>query len=405
MLIALTYVNASNIEQEGAQHMKRKSLTSRILLWSFVVVCLVATGGGIALNRDKFLAFLPHQNGAEIEQLDRPAQPVRVSKVAYTQAQSQVVYTGTIRPRHEAKLGFRVSGKLLARLVSVGDRVEVGQTLARLDDADVRLELQSTEAELVAAQTELKRAEAEVQRSRKLAAQGFASRAAFDRAAATAAEAQGRVERASRARDLAANRLAYVELKADAGGVVTAELAEAGQVVQAGQGVVSIARTDAMDVVFALPEQSRDKLSDARATAQIWDRVTPRYELSLRDVAPDVDPATRTYRVRMAILAPDQHVTLGRTATVTLTASAHKPLATLPIASVLNDGSGAAVWRLMPDGRKVERVTVKLEAVDDRVAKISGGVMEGDRVVSLGAYKIDPTRPVKVVETTTATLD
>jgi RND family efflux transporter MFP subunit len=385
--------------------MQRKSMGFRILVWSLTVATVGAGAGGIALNRDKLLALVPAKKSENVVVAERPAQPVRVSKVLFTQPAAVVSYTGIIRPRHETNLGFRVAGKVMERVVSVGDKVIPGQILARLDDADARLDLESVDAELAAAQTELKRAEAEVQRSRKLQAQGFASRAAYDRAAATAAEAQGRVDRAARARDLAANRLDYVVLRADAAGVVTAELVEAGQVVQAGQPVVSVARVDALDVVFALPEQARGQLGQATATAQLWDQAAVNYALTLRDVAPDVDPATRTYRVRMGLDAPDTNVTLGRTATVTLKSPAEKPLAVLPLASVLNDGSGSAVWRLTANKQGVERVDVTLEAVDDRFAKISGGLRDGDVIVSLGAHKIDPARPVRVVETSSVALN
>jgi RND family efflux transporter MFP subunit len=381
------------------------SIRLRTLVWSGLLLGTAAVAGAAYTNRDVIMALLPVREVAEAKPQERPAQPVRVTAVVFRQPKIETIYTGTIRPKHEAIAGFRVAGKLLERLVSTGDTVTAGQILARLDDADGQLELESTEAELTAARTELKRAEAEAQRSRKLQAQGFASRAAYDRATATRAEAQGRVDRAVRARDLAANRLDYLVLKADSDGVVTAELAEAGQVVAAGQAIVSIAAKTGQDVVFALPEQSRSSLETAKATAQIWDQSATRYDLTLRDISPDVDDATRTYRVRMSIVTPDTQVTLGRTVTVTLTQPPQKPLATLPLAAVLNDGSGASVWRLTADRQRVERVAVTVASLDETSAMISDGLFDGDVVVSLGAYKIDPARPVKVVETTTAALN
>jgi RND family efflux transporter MFP subunit len=372
---------------------------------ALVLSAVVSIGAGVYVNRDEIMRLIP----AKVEEVvvrERPAQPVRVTRVTYRQPLAQTVYTGTIRPRLETSLGFRVGGKLLVRLVSVGDKVKLGQTLARLDDTDVKLELESVEAELIAAQTELKRAQAEAERNRKLLAKGYASRAAYDRAAATQAEAQSRVERALRSRNLTANRLDYVKLKADQDGVVTAELAEPGAVLQVGQPVVSVARFDAFDVVFALPEQNLEKLrGDATAVGRILDNSTSDYQLALRDVSPDVDPATRTYRVRMGIVEPDAKVSFGRTVSITFAAPFEKQTASLPLAAVLNDGRGAFVWRLLPDNQKVERVPVKVEAVDGNSVMIREGLSDGDTVISLGSHKIDPDRPVKVVEMTTTVLN
>jgi membrane fusion protein, multidrug efflux system len=72
----------------------------------------------------------------------------------------------------------------------------------------------------------------------------------------------------------------------------------------------------------------------------------------------------------------------------------------LPLAAVLNDGEGPAVWRLPQGQDLVERVAVDLVSVNGDRALVRGALVEGDRIVSLGAHKIDATRPVRVVETT-----
>jgi RND family efflux transporter MFP subunit len=375
----------------------------RLLAMAAAVIFLIVIA--VYLKRDAISAGLAAQQATKAMPSQQTAQPVRVSQVAFGSPDAHMRFTGTVRPRHEADLGFRVSGKLMERLVSVGDQVTAGQVIARLDPADARLDLESTEAERTAAEAELGRAEAAEARSRRLLAAGHVSQAAHDRVVATAAEAQGRAERALRARDLAANRLNYMVLRATGGGVVTRELAEAGQVVAAGQAVVSVARMDQLDVVFALPEQKRDLVEQAEAAARLWDKDAASYALLLRDVSPDVDPATRTYRVRMALLHPDRHVTLGRTVAITFTVPAGEPVAALALGAVLNDGKGAAVWRLMPDRQRVERVPVEIAALDSNHAIVRGGLRDGDLVVSLGAHKLDPARPVRVVETTASTLD
>jgi RND family efflux transporter MFP subunit len=378
-----------------------RSLTRRAI-WAAAL--LAALGSAVYLARERMMAFLPQslmsQPGTASETISaRPAQPVRVTRVTFASVDLTESYTGIIRPQHETTMAFRLAGKIVTRLVEVGDKVTTGQILARLDDTDARLELEAAQAEVVAARTDLVRAEADAQRSRELFAAGHVAQAALDRATSAAAEARSRADRAERASALAANGLSYTILVAEADGVVTATPAEAGQVVAAGQTVLSVARTDALDVVFALPEQDRALLEDVRASAELWGANGTTYALTLRDISPDVDPAGRTYRVRMALVAPDADAALGRTATVRLAEPDTMPAASLPLAAVLSDGAGPAVWRLPQGADRVERVPVELAAVDGQVALVHGGLAEGDIVISLGAHKIDPTRPVRVVET------
>jgi RND family efflux transporter MFP subunit len=370
---------------------------------AWTVAGLAALGSAGYAARDPLSALIPQPQEVSVTQ-GRPAQPVRVTQVVFAATRDTHSYTGTIRPQHEAPLGFRLPGKLLSRSVDVGDLVTAGQIVARLDDTDARLELDAAEAELAAARTDLTRANDDLARNRDLFDAGHVAQAALDRATTAAAEAHSRADRAEQMRHLTANRLTYMDLVAEADGTVTATLAETGQVVVAGQPELSVARTDALDVVFALPEQQRDLAETAVASAELWGAGGNTYALTLRDIAPDTSGAGRTYRVRMTLTAPDADAALGRTVTVHLATQASQPLASLPLASVLNDGAGAAVWRLVPGTDRVERVPVTLIESDGHVAKVAGSnapnaLAAGDTVISLGAFKIDPARPVRVVET------
>lgn len=182
--------------------------------------------------------------------------------------------------------------------------------------------------------------------------------------------------------------------------MVTAAADETRQVMAPGQPLVAVARMDALDVVFALPEQDRETLSDRQASAVLW-RANQPHGLTLRDISADVDPASRTHRVRMAVGAPDAAMALGRTGTITLTQSGGQLVAMLPLAAGLNDDAGATVRRLTSHGQTVEAVPVKILSTGATVAHLHGPLAESDRVVNLVAQKIDPTRPARVVETAT----
>ena len=341
--------------------------------------------------------MLPLQGEAGVSAMAHPAQPVRVSVIAFSPSERVVTYTGTVRPRHEVAMGFRVAGKVVSRSVEVGDRVTRGQELARLDDVDAALQAELAAAEDEAARVDHRRALAEMGRSRTLFSEGHIAQAALDRAVSAEAEAAARMDRAARSLALARNGLGYTRLVADVDGVVTATPGEVGQVVAAGTPVVAVAQGGTVDVVFALPETDRGLLVAGRAQATLWGEEGRAHPLILRDIAPDVDPVGRTYRVRMALEAP---AALGRTVTVTVAAEAEAPVAAVPLAAVLDDGKGPGVWRLRGD--RVERVAVEVASVTGEVAAIRGALAAGDVIVSLGAHKVDPARPVRVVETAPA---
>ncbi|NBE08188.1 efflux RND transporter periplasmic adaptor subunit [Paragemmobacter ruber] len=368
--------------------MARNSGRRAVAITAFVILSLGGLGAAGAV--------LAPRAGQATATAERPAQPVRVTEIAFTPTTRAVTYTGTIRPRHEVAMGFRLSGKIVSRRVEVGDAVTAGTVLATLDDTDARLERDVAAAEVAAAEVDHRRARADIDRTQTLFDKGHVAQAALDRALSVEAEAAARADRARRSLALAENGLGYTRLLAPADGVITATPGEAGQVVAAGTPVVSIAQGGAVDVVFSLPEDDRDLLAGSTARAEIWGAGAVSHPLVLRDIAPDADPQGRTYRVRMALADPGAGASFGRTVTISVTPGAGAPVATVPLAAVQDAGAGPAVWRVTGD--RVERVPVELAAVTDTVATIRGALRPGDRIVSLGAHKLDPDRPVRVVE-------
>jgi multidrug efflux pump subunit AcrA (membrane-fusion protein) len=159
-------------------------------------------------------------------------------------------------------------------------------------------------------------------------------------------------------------------------------------------------RTDALDAVIALPEQRRYGVEAMAATATLWDSPLPPYAITLREISPDVDPASRTYTARFTIEAPDAALSLGRTLTIHLMPPAGDPVAVVPLAAVMSDGKGSMVWKLSADGTAVIAQPVDVLGLTEDTALISRGLTAEDRIVSLGVHKIDPSRPVRVIEDT-----
>ena len=324
--------------------------------------------------------------------------PVRVEQIAFEPTAEARSYTGVVRARYETDLGFRVAGKIVERLVNVGDHVAKDQVLARLDPNDYRLAVESTLADLAAAKSSLAQAAAEEQRFGKLVAQGWVSPASYDLKKAAADEAQGRVERTQRALETARNQVAYTELRANEAGIITALPVEVGQVVAVGQLVARLAQLAEREVVVAIPESRLDDARSSDATVDLWADGSRRYKALLREFSPQADPATRTYQARFNIEAADDAVVLGMTATVRLALKESRPAVQLPLGAIYNDGLGPSVWVVTPDGTHLRRAFVNVIEYRQSNVVITGGLNAGDRVVALGAQLLDENKPVVVVE-------
>ena len=190
----------------------------------------------------------------QVAEKPAPSRPVLVATAHYEAETPARSFVGTVRPRIEADMGFRVPGKVAKRLVEVGQTVEVGQPLATLDEIDLKLQAEQAVAEFTAATGVVAQAVAAEQRAIDLKAKGWTTDAALDSAKAVADEARARLNRAERSVDLTKNSLSYATLVADARGVVTATLVEPGQVVAAGQTAIRVARFAEKEAVVAIPE-------------------------------------------------------------------------------------------------------------------------------------------------------
>lgn len=326
-----------------------------------------------------------------------PPQPVQVMVVRLSQPAESWSYVGVVRPRFESDLGFRVGGKIVERLVDIGQHVESGQIIARLDATDLRLAVEAQEAELAAALSSREQAVAAEARYRTLLQQGHVARAALDQRVAAADEARGRVERVERSLAIARNQVAYAELRAEQGGVVSALPVEVGQVVAAGQLVARLARLEAIEAEVAIPEQMIDSVKAARASAEVWSGTGERIGAALRELSPEADRVSRTYRARFALKAATP-VELGRTVTVHLERGGAGRVAQIPLAAVMSEGKGPSVWAVDPSGTRVRRVNVEIATLARDHAVVSDGLAAGDRIVTLGVHKLDEAMPVRIVE-------
>lgn len=324
------------------------------------------------------------------------SRPVLVTAVHYEASSPERSFVGTIKPRIESDLGFRVSGKVARRLVEVGQTVDVGQSLATLDEVDLKLQAEQAEAEFSAASGVLAQAAAAEQRAKDLRAKGWATDAQLDSARAAADEARARLNRAERSVELTKNSLSYATLVADSRGVVTATLVEPGQVVAAGQAAIRVARFGEKETVVAIPETLVGRARDGVASVSLWSEPNRKYVAKLREIAPSADPATRTYLAKFSLPGAGDNVELGMTATLTLADPQTERVARLPLSALFDQGDKPSLY--VVDGKgDLALKPVQVKSYESNDVVITGGVEEGAKVVALGVQKLDPTQKVRVV--------
>jgi RND family efflux transporter MFP subunit len=161
--------------------------------------------------------------------------------------------------------------------------------------------------------------------------------------------------------------------------------------------VVRLAHRGEKEAVVALPENWLSHARQSWATVRLWADSERAFTAQLRELSPQADPATRTYLARFTILEADDAVAYGMTATVRLERTAAGQTARLPLAAVVNRGAGPSVY-VVDAGDKLALKPVIVSAFDADAALVTGGVKEGDRVVSLGVQKLETGQKVRPVE-------
>jgi len=317
---------------------------------------------------------------------EQVVRPVKVAVVMPATQARTLTYSGVVRPRIESALAFRVPGKIVARAVNVGDRVEVGQVIARLDETDLKLGEIAARAAVAAARSRRDVASDHLERANVLLPKAIISQAAhdtrrneLDAAAAALASAVAQLHQAVNAVD-------YATLKADKAGIVTSVTGEPGQVVGAGQAIVSLAVSGETEIAVAVPEQDAARLEIGRlATVSLW-AGPPRVgvEGRIREIAGQADPASRTYAVRIAVEQPPQAMRLGMTATVALTIAEKAAPVLVPLTALTESDGGTVAFVVDAVSKVVRKTTVDVGGVGEHGAQIVGGLQAGDMVVSAG---------------------
>lgn len=305
---------------------------------------------------------------------------------------------GTVEARVQTEFGFRILGRIVTRKVLVGDFVKKGDVLATIDPLALELAVSSAQSDLSNSQAQLVNARINEGRQRTLFERRSGTKATFETAQQERETAEANVNKAQANLDKAKERLGYARLVAEFDGLVTATSADVGQVVSAGQTVVTLAQPDERDAVLDVPEAAGVLLKPG-AEFDVALQLDPAIHAKglVREIAPEAEDTTRTRRTRLTLVNPPEALRLGAVITAS-TSSGETPLIRLPSSAVRVDGAKAFVWIIdVPTGKVSSRsVTIAEPLVVGGTVTVTEGINPGDRVVTAGVNTLEDGQTVRI---------
>lgn len=325
------------------------------------------------------------------------ARPVRTTTVEKREAGQALTFTGRIEAEDEVNVAFRISGRLLENNGKLGDRVQAGQVMARLEPQNELNALRQAQAGLAAAQGQLTQARNHFDRQETLLAQGWTTRANFDVATQAQQTAQSQVDAAEAQLRTAHDLVSFTELKADAPGTITATGPSAGEVVQAGQMIARLARKDGRDAVFDVPAQLvRSTTSDPQVTVSLTDDPSIKAQGRVREVAAQANPVTRTFEVKVGLTDPPPAMRLGATVVGRVQTDAG-PIIDIPATALTKINQRPAVWIVDPSTKTVSIRNVDVLRFDQARVVVSQGLDTGEIVVTAGVQALHPGQKIRLL--------
>jgi RND family efflux transporter MFP subunit len=351
------------------------------------------TGWGISAIA---LVALLSLAGCKHQIRDPRADPPMVALAQVQPAQAgELGFTGIVAARVQSDLGFRVSGKIVERLVGRGQAVHAGQALMRLDPVDFDNAVTVQAAAVAAAQANLVQAQADARRDTTLVGSGSVSQQTYIDATSAADGAHAQLDAAQAQLKIARDNRGYATLVADSDGVVADYLADPGQVITAGQTVIVLAKAGPREALVDLPEDVRPAIGSA-ARAMLFSDNAEQQPATLRELSDAADPATRTFTARYILQGGMAQALLGATVTVYLTPAGPTTAVNIPIAAVYDPGSGPGVWLYDKASSTVSFQPVRETVVGDETITVNSGVRTGQVVVAMGANLLHDGEKVRI---------
>lgn len=363
-------------------HIPRKKILHYGLTTVVIVSCTI---GVILWNQHRSI-----QTGTE-------AIPFVRSAVIGANASAQdYIYSGEVRGRFERQLAFQVGGKVTKRFIELGSTVRAGEVLMQIDSKDLQQTVNSSSAQVYSAESQLKLAKNNLSRYQQLYAQGAISRAQLDQYQNEYDVASASVQQTSAQLSQGVNQLNYSLLYADQPGIISSISVEAGQVVSAGQTILTIVQDGEREIEISVPENRIEELRKAtQFKVAFWALPSTTVEGKVREIAPMADATTRTYKVRISLINPPQEIKLGMTAAVTISNAMQTASLTIPLSAVYQTDSSPQVWVIKDN--VVNLRSVQTGNFSGNQIQILAGLNPGETIVTAGVQKLRPGQKVRTI--------
>jgi membrane fusion protein, multidrug efflux system len=310
-----------------------------------------------------------------------PAIEVSTTRVRRGPILQRVLAPGSLVARRESQIGTEVAGRLIAVFVSEGDRVEAGAPLFQIDPEPYQMALRQAEAGLDVARAERGQIEADLARARALRRQEVVSQQDLDRLATALTVAQAHERQAVEAVALARHNLERTLVRAPYGGSVANRLVDEGTtaLAQPQTIVVVLQETQDLEAHAAIPESQLSvvRVGD-RARVSVEDGIEP-IETVVSSVNDTIDPATRTYLVRMPVPNPDRTLKAGVFAHVEILPQGKSDALLVPPEAIRTE-EGRTRILVVRDGH-AEALALEVGVWTEDTVEVVRGVREGDEVI------------------------
>jgi RND family efflux transporter MFP subunit len=319
---------------------------------------------------------------------------VRTAVIGTTNAAQSYTYSGDVRGRYESQLAFQVTGKIVKRNVQLGSTVNAGDVLMQIDSKDLQQTVNSTSAQVYSAESQLRLAESNLSRYQQLYAQNAISRAQLDQYENAYEVARATVRQASAQYVQGSNQLDYSLLYADKSSVISSISAEAGQVVSAGQTVITLVQDGEREIEISVPE---NRIEELRKVEQLkvtfWALPNVVVDGKIREIASMADQTTRTYKVRISLVNPPPEIKLGMTAAVSVAGSA-SAVTTIPLSAIYQTNNTPHVWVVTDNTVKLRPIQVG--SFGDAQVQVLAGLNPNETIVTAGVHKLREGQTVRI---------
>lgn len=326
--------------------------------------------------------------------------PVKTMVVSSARSGVERTFSGTIRAGQEASLAFRVSGKVDEVMVEVGDKVNKGRLLARLDPHNYQLSVKNIESNLASAQAAYKNSRSSYQRRKNLYENSNISKSQLDQYETQRNSDLSQVNALNAHLEQARNQLSYAALKAPFKGYISARKIDEFENIAAGQSIFTLVDPVKLKVDIGIPESLIVQVKDGDSVSIVVESLPGReFPGSVAEVGVALDANTGTYPVVARITNPVPGILPGMAAEVTFSfAFTALEGFVVPTSALLEDIQTGDRYLWIFREERVKKYPVQTGKLVADGIEIVSGLKGGEAVVTAGVHSLEEGQKVKVLE-------